>query len=144
MAVKNDRMLTAKTPQRVTFTTKNIPHIFALVLLYPSVPITRFRILTRSGPFSQSLSHIWIRISDTDNLYQMLGEGGGGGGCRATGNTPGKGPAYIHTNTHTQYIYTHTTQHYFRPAVHPRITPNLQTVIIKILALTLNVRRSTS
>ena len=52
MVVKDDWTLTAKTPQRITFTTTNIPHIIALVLLYPSVPITRFWILARSGPFS--------------------------------------------------------------------------------------------
>ena len=38
-----------------------------------------------------------------NELDQMLGEGVRGGGFRATGNTPGYGPAYIHTNTvHTQ------------------------------------------
>ena len=41
----------AKTQQRVTFRAKNIPHIIALGLLYPSVPITHFEILSEVVPF---------------------------------------------------------------------------------------------
>ena len=42
--------------------TKNIPHIIALGLHYPWIPITRFWSSARSGPFSHVLSHIYIYI----------------------------------------------------------------------------------
>ena len=56
----SDWTLTAKAPQRVTSMTKNIPHIIALSLHYPWIPITRFWSSARSGLFSHSLSHMFV------------------------------------------------------------------------------------
>ena len=56
----SDWTLTAKTPQRVTSMTKNIPHIIALSLHYPWIPITRFWSSAQSGLFSHILSHISV------------------------------------------------------------------------------------
>ena len=61
MVDKNDWTLTAKTPQRITFTTNNIATAYCCFrATLPFTTNTQFWNLAQSGLFSQSRSHMYV------------------------------------------------------------------------------------